>query len=170
MEEFGLSRYDAGVLTSSRELGDYFEACVAAYPHPKTVANWVMGELARLLNAHNLDITAAPVKPAQLAALLRLVDDGTISGKIAKTVFEDMFATGEDPAAIVRKKGLVQIADEEALGAIVDEVLRTNPKSVQDYRGGKEKALGFLVGQVMKATRGKANPALVNRLLKEKLQ
>ncbi len=169
MEDFGLSRYDATVLTSSKELGDYFEACVAAYPHPKTVANWVMGELARLLNAHNMDIIASPVAPAQLAALLRLIDDGTISGKIAKTVFEDMFTTRKDPATIVREKGLVQITDVDAIAAVVDEVINANPKSVQDYKAGKEKALGFLVGQVMKATRGKANPALVNKLLKEKL-
>lgn len=169
IEDFGLSRYDATVLTSSKELGDYFEACIAAYPHPKTVANWVMGELARLLNAHNMDITASPVTPDQLASLLRLIDDGTISGKIAKTVFEDMFATRKDPATIVREKGLVQITDVDALSAVVDEVINANPKSVQDYKAGKEKALGFLVGQVMKATRGKANPALVNKLLKERL-
>ena len=169
MEDFGLSRYDATVLTSSKELGDYFEACVVAYPHPKTVANWVMGELARLLNAHDMDITASPVSPAQLAALLCLIDDGTISGKIAKTVFEEMFTTRKDPATIVREKGLVQITDEDAIAAVVDEVINANPKSVQDYKAGKEKALGFLVGQVMKATRGKANPALVNKMLKEKL-
>lgn len=169
MEDFGLSRYDATVLTSTKELGDYFEACVAAYPQPKTVANWVMGELARLLNASNLEITASPVTPDKLVALLRLIDDGTISGRIAKTVFEEMFTTRKDPATIVREKGLVQIADAGALRAVVEEVIKANPRSVQDYKGGKEKALGFLVGQVMKATRGKANPALVNELLKEML-
>ncbi len=169
VKEYGLSSYDAGLLTGTKELADYFETCVAAYPNPKTVSNWVMGDLARLLNANNLDITGCPIKPVQLTSLLQLIDKGTISGKIAKTVFEEMFATGKDAKVIVKEKGLVQISDEDTIAVIVDEVIAKNTKSVEDYRSGKERALGFLVGQVMKATRGKANPGLVNRLLKERL-
>lgn len=169
IKEYGLPAYDAGVLTNTKELADYFEDCVAAYPNPKIVSNWVMGELSKLLNASNIEIAECPVGPEQLASLLQLMDKGTISGKIAKTVFEEMFATGKDAETIVKEKGLVQISDEGAIAAIVDEVLEKNPKTVADYRAGKERALGFLVGQVMKATRGKANPNLVNKLLKEKL-
>ncbi|MEW6183496.1 MAG: Asp-tRNA(Asn)/Glu-tRNA(Gln) amidotransferase subunit GatB [Bacillota bacterium] len=168
--EYGLSAYDAGVLTNTREIGDYFEECLKVYPNPKTVGNWVMGELARLLNATNKEIDASPVRPAQLAVLLKLIDDGTISGKIAKTVFEEMFNSGKDPQVIVREQGLVQITDESALKAEIEKVIAANPKVVADYRQGKDKALGFLVGQVMKATRGKANPGLVNSLLKEALE
>ncbi|MDI6631228.1 MAG: Asp-tRNA(Asn)/Glu-tRNA(Gln) amidotransferase subunit GatB [Bacillota bacterium] len=169
MKEYGLPAYDAGVLTTTREIGDYFESCVRLYPRPKTVSNWVMGELARLLNATNTEITASPVKPEQLATLLKLIDDGTISGKIAKTVFEEMFNTGKDPQAVVEEQGLVQITDAAALKAVVEKVIAANPKVVADFKQGKDKALGFLVGQVMKETRGKANPQLVNRLLKESI-
>ena len=169
VRDYGLPGYDAGVLTNTRELADYFEDCLAGYGNPKTVSNWVMGDLSRLLNAKSMDVADCPVRPGQLAALLRLIDGGTISGKIAKGVFEEMFETGKDPEAIVKEKGLLQISDEGAIATAVDEVIAKNPKSVADYRAGKEKAIGFLVGQVMKATRGKANPDLVNRLLKERL-
>ncbi len=169
IRDFGLPAYDASVLTATVELADYFEACVARYPDAKTVSNWVMGELARLLNAHNMEITQCRITPEQLADMLRLIDQGTISGKIAKTVFEEMFVTGNHPEKIVREKGLVQITDEGAIATVVEEVMAKNPKVVEDYRAGKEKALGFLVGQVMKATRGKANPEIVNRLFKERL-
>jgi aspartyl-tRNA(Asn)/glutamyl-tRNA(Gln) amidotransferase subunit B len=168
-EEFGLSEYDARVLTAARETADYFEECVRQYPHPKVVANWVMGDLARLLNAAQVEIGECRVRPGGLAALLRLIDDGTISGKIAKGVLEEMFATGKEPQAVVAEKGLVQITDPKVLAPVVDRVLAANPGPVADYRQGKSKALGFLVGQVMKETRGKANPGLVNALLKEKL-
>jgi len=169
VSEFGLPAYDAMVLTNTKELADYFEACVAAYSNPKAVSNWVMGDLSRLLNANNTDITSCPIKPEQLAAMLQLIEKGTISGKIAKTVFEEMFASGKDAETIVKEKGLVQISDEGAIAAIVDDVIAKNQKSVEDYRAGKDRALGFLVGQVMKASKGKANPELVNKLLKERL-
>ncbi|MDF9407245.1 MAG: Aspartyl/glutamyl-tRNA(Asn/Gln) amidotransferase subunit B [Pelotomaculum sp. PtaB.Bin013] len=169
VSEFGLPAYDAMVLTNTKELADYFEACVAAYSNPKAVSNWVMGDLSRLLNANNTDITSCPIKPEQLAAMLQLLEKGTISGKIAKTVFEEMFASGKDAETIVKEKGLVQISDEGAIAAIVDDVIAKNQKSVEDFRAGKDRALGFLVGQVMKASRGKANPELVNKLLKERL-
>jgi len=169
MQEYGLPAYDAGILTSTKELADFFESCLSAYPNPKAVSNWVMGELSRLLNASGMDITACKIKPSQLGSLLQLIDEGTISGKIAKTVFEEMFASGKDPGDIIEEKGLVQISDVNTLMTVVAEVLASNPKSVEDFRSGRERALGFLVGQVMKATRGKANPEMVNRLLKEKL-
>ncbi|OPX89677.1 MAG: Aspartyl/glutamyl-tRNA(Asn/Gln) amidotransferase subunit B [Pelotomaculum sp. PtaB.Bin104] len=169
VREYGLPAYDAMVLTNTRELADYFEDCVRAYPNPKTVSNWVMGDLSRLLNAGGVDINNCPIKPGQLSELLQLIEKGTISGKIAKAVFEEMFATGKAAEAIVKEKGLVQISDEGAITAIVEEVIANNPKSVEDFRAGKDRALGFLVGQVMKASKGKANPELVNRLLKERL-
>lgn len=168
-EDFGLSSYDAGVLTAAKETADFFEECLSMYHQPKIVANWVMGELARLLNAHGDEISAIPVQPAQLVELLKMIDQGTISGKTAKGVFEEMYATGRHPSEIVKDKGLLQISDEIELVKVVAEVIAANPKSVTDYRSGKTNAVGFLVGQVMKATRGKANPMLVNKLLREKL-
>ena len=170
ISEYGLSAYDAGVLTMTKEMADYFEACVAAGANPKSAGNWVMGELSRLLNTNNKEIADCLIKADQLAAMLQLIDKGAISGKIAKTVFEDMFNTGKNPEDLVKEKGLAQISDEGAIAAIVDEVVANNQKSVEDYRAGKDRALGFLVGQVMKASKGKANPELVNKLLKERLQ
>lgn len=170
IEQLGLSAYDAGIITASKEMADFFEECLKHYPGAKAVANWLMGDLTRLLNAENREIDQCLVQPVQLARMLQLLDNGTISGKIAKTVFEEMYRTGKDPDQIVQEKGLVQISDTAAIAAVVEQVIADNPKVVEDYRGGKEKALGFLVGQVMKQTRGKANPELVNKLLKEKLQ
>jgi len=170
VKDYGLPVYDASVITTTKELADYFEECLTRYPNAKAVSNWVMGDLSRLLNAGSLEITQCPIKPAQMAEMLKLLDKGTISGKIAKTVFEEMFQTGKDPELIVREKGLVQISDEGAISSAVNEVLAANPKVVDDFRAGKEKALGFLVGQVMKVTRGKANPEIVNKMLKEKMQ
>lgn len=169
IEECGLPPYDAGVLTMSKDVLDFFDACVRLYPNPKAVSNWIMVELMRLLNAGNMEIRDSKVTPEGLAKMLQLIEKGTISGKIAKTVFEDMFATGKDPEAIVAEKGLVQITDESEVLAIVKKVIEENPKVVDDYRGGKEKALGFLVGQVMKQSKGKANPEMANRLLREEL-
>lgn len=169
INDYGLPAYDAGVLTASKELADFYEHCLRQYNNPKTVSNWVMGELLRMMNAAGLEIDEIPVQPAQLAQLLALIDQGTISGKIAKTVFEEMFSTGKDPEAIVKEKGLVQISDEGLIDKVVEEVIAANPKSVNDYRNGKKQALGFLVGQVMKATKGKANPGLVNKLLQQRL-
>ena len=169
IKEYGLPEYDAGILTNTKELADYFEDCVKAFPNPKAVSNWIMGDLSRLLNLHGIEIGECKITPENLASLLRLIDQGTISGKIAKTVFEEMFAGGKDAETIVKEKGLVQISDESAIVAIVDEVLAGNPGPVEDFKAGKERALGFLVGQVMKATKGKANPEMVNKLLREKL-
>ena len=167
--EFGLSEYDAEVLAASRELAAFFEATVALFPQAKTVSNWVMGEVTRALNEDGKGIADSPVSPAQLAALLKLMEQGTISGKIAKTVFDEMYKTGKDPAAIVAEKGLVQVSDTGAIEAIIDEVLAKEAGQLAEYRSGKDKLFGFFVGQVMKASKGKANPALVNEILLKKL-
>ncbi|MGE4273005.1 MAG: Asp-tRNA(Asn)/Glu-tRNA(Gln) amidotransferase subunit GatB [Desulfitobacterium sp.] len=165
----GLTEYDAAVLTASKQLSDYFDEALQNYGEAKTLANWVMGEFSRLLNAKQTSVEESPVKPKQLAELLTIIDKGTISGKIGKTVIEEMFATGQAPETIVKEKGLAQISDTSALLKIVDEVIAANPQSVEDFKAGKEKAMGFLVGQLMKATKGQANPGVVNSLLKEQL-
>lgn len=169
IKEMGLSEYDAQILTASRALGQYLDQVVKEFNEPKTVANWIMGELLRLLNAHNLDVSECKISPVNFARLLKLVEQGEISGKIAKTVFEEMFATGKTADAVIKERGLVQISDEGSLNQIIEQVIDANPQSVEDYRAGKEKALGFLVGQVMQATKGQANPGVVNKLLREKL-
>ena len=168
--QYGLPAYDADVLVASRAMADYFEATVEAFPQPKVVSNWVMGDLLRELNHANHSPDEASVTPAHLAELLRLIDDGTISGKIAKTVFEDMYRTGKRPGDIVAEQGLVQMSDSDALQEVISQVVAEHPEQVAAYRAGKEKLLGFFVGQAMKATQGKANPAMVNTLLKQLLQ
>jgi len=168
--EFGLPAYDAGILTQSRALAEYYETAVRAFPQPKLVSNWVMSELLRELSSDDeRAIAQAPITPGRLAGLLRLIDDGTISGKIAKTVFEKMFATGEDASTIVQREGLTQVADAGALEAMVDAAIAGNPRAVDDFRKGKTAAAKALVGQVMKASGGKANPAMVTRLVEQKL-
>jgi len=168
--ELGLPEYDAEVLSASRELAQYFEATVALFNQPKTVSNWVMGEVTRALNEDGKQIADCPVTPALLAELLKLIEKGTISGKIAKTVFDEMYKSGKEPAVIVQEKGLVQVSDTGAIEAIIDEVLEREAGQVAEYRSGKDKLFGFFVGQVMRASKGKANPAVVNDLLLKKLQ
>jgi len=170
VKDLGLSEYDAAVLTANKAMADFFEDAATAYHDAKTVANRMMGEIAKHLNAHSLEIKETKLTPAHLVELLKLQDDGVVSGKLAKTVLEEMFASGKLPAEIVQEKGLVQITDESAIAAIVDQVIAENPKSVEDYKSGKEKALGFLVGQLMRLSKGKANPELANTLLREKLR
>ena len=171
--EHGLPGYDAEVLTASKDLADWFEAAVAIHPSPKALANWIMGDVIRLANEGAVegeaDYTRLPITPQQLAGLVALIDDGTISGKIAKQVFPKMVGTGEQARAIVDREGLVQVTDEGAIVAVIDGVLAANPDKVAEYRGGKDKLMGFFVGLVMKESQGKANPATVNRLLKERL-
>ncbi len=169
IDDYGLPPYDAEVLTVSRGLADYYESVLRYHRDPKAASNWIMSELLRLLNAAGLEVDECKIQPEALGKLLKMIGDEVISGKIAKTVLEEMFASGEDPEAIVERKGLVQISDESALEEIISRVLENNPKSVEDYNQGKKKAMGFLVGQVMKETGGKANPQKVNELLKEKL-
>jgi len=170
MDDHGLSAYDAGVLTSSHALADYFTATLAAgAPDAKAAANWILGDLSSHLNEHGLEAGAAPVTPEQLAGLLGRIADGTLSGKLAKEVFAAIWAGEGDADQIIEARGLKQISDSGAIEKIVDEVLAANPKSVEEFRAGKEKAFNALVGQAMKASKGKANPAQVNEILKRKL-
>ncbi len=169
VRDYGIPEYDAGVLTMSKELAGYYEAAVKVHNDPKVVSNWVMVELLGRLNKDGKDITHSPIPPERLGAMLGLLAKGTISGKMAKDFFDEMYATGADPAEILKQKG-GQITDSAEVEKIIREVLSANPGAVAEYRGGKEGAFNFLIGQVMKATRGKANPQLVNELLKRKLQ
>ncbi|MFZ1745628.1 MAG: Asp-tRNA(Asn)/Glu-tRNA(Gln) amidotransferase subunit GatB [Nitrospirales bacterium] len=167
--EYHLPEYDAKILTDSKNLADYFEACVQHFPHPKTVSNWVMGELLRELNTANTSPESSPVSPEQLVELLQLVEEGTISLKVARDLFPEFYASGKTPEQLVNEKGLVQVSDEGVLEKLIKEVLAQHSTQVEQYRGGKETVLGFLVGQVMKASQGKANPGKVNALLKQHL-
>ena len=169
INQYGLSEYDAELLTSSKALADFFEAALAFTKDAKAVANWMMGDLLRYLNAEGIEIEASKVTPQYLGEIIDMIEKGTISGKIGKTVFKEILDTGKDPKTIVKEKGLIQISDEGEIAEIVVKVLENNPQSVEDLRNGKEKAIGFLVGQVMKESKGKANPQLVNKLIKEKM-
>ena len=168
--DYGVSAYDAAVLTGSRALAEYFEAAAKACGQGKLAANWVMGELAAALNKAELDIAQSPVSAVQLGTLIARIHDGTLSGKLARQVFEGLWEGAGEVDAIIEARGLRQMSDSGELEKIIDEVLAANPKSVDEFRAGKDKAFNALVGQVMKASRGKANPAQVNELLKTKLQ
>jgi aspartyl-tRNA(Asn)/glutamyl-tRNA(Gln) amidotransferase subunit B len=169
MRDFEMGAEEAGILTAQRSLADYFEAAAAAAGNARAAANWILTELLRELRTAGCEIESSPVTAADLGALIRLIEDGTISGKIAKEVLGEMVATGEGPARIVERKGLVQISDTGAIETIIDQLLAANPREVEAYRGGKTSLLGFFVGQAMKATQGKANPKAVNELLRKKL-
>ena len=169
LQGLGLSAYDAAVITQAKAMADFFDAALANFGDAKTLANWVMGDVTRLLNTNQCSVLDSPISAKQLAELLELIAKGTLSGKIAKSVLEEMYSTGKDAGLIVKEKGLAQISDEGALLRIIDDVISANPQSVEDYRAGKNQAIGFLVGQIMKATKGQANPGLVNQLLKGKL-
>ncbi len=177
--DYGLSRYEANLLTASPARADYFERVIEAVRKQdeptrihfaKQTANWLLGDMTRLLHASDLDVSQTLVSPQDLYAMIALVEDGTISGKIAKSVFEEMFATGKAPAAIILDLGLEQISGSEEIGAIVDRVLEANPKPAEEYRGGKQEAMQYLVGQAMRETRGRANPATLTEILKAKLE
>ncbi|MCK5139125.1 MAG: Asp-tRNA(Asn)/Glu-tRNA(Gln) amidotransferase GatCAB subunit B, partial [Thermodesulfovibrionia bacterium] len=167
---YNLPKYDADLLTSERTTAEWFEQAVKLGGEPKSVSNWMMGELLRCLNEENKQIEECGLRPEQLVNLLKLIDKGIISGKIAKTVFGEMYKTGKNPDAIVSEKGLLQISEAEDIEPIINDVLVKNPKEVERFRAGEEKLLGFFVGQIMKATKGKANPQTVNELLKKKLR
>ena len=173
ISEYNIPEYDAGVLTGSIELANYFEEIIKSggenKVNPKLVSNWIMSELLRELNSRGITADKSPIPPQNLCKVIQLVEKGTISGKIAKEVFLDMFNTGKDPELIVKEKGLTQISDEGALSEVITKVISNNSKSVNDYKSGKEEAIKYLVGQVMKETRGKANPGLAQKILKEKL-
>jgi aspartyl-tRNA(Asn)/glutamyl-tRNA(Gln) amidotransferase subunit B len=169
-EEWGLPAYDAAVLTVVKETADFFEATVAAGADPKQASNWIMGELSAYLNSEQKELAEVALTPEGLAGMIKLISDGTISSKIAKKVFKELVEKGGSAEKIVKDQGLVQISDEGALLKVIAEVLDTNPQSIDDFKSGKEKAIGFLVGQIMKATKGQANPPLVNKLLQQEIR
>ncbi len=170
ISEFSLPAYDAGVLTGDKEMALLFEETISYFNDPKTISNWIMSEYLRLLNESELTVSASKIDAEGLGTMLKMVDDGVISGKIAKTVFEKMFETGDRPAAIVEEEGLKQISDSDKLAEIVNRIIADNPDAVEDIQAGKDRAIGYLVGQVMKETRGKANPGMVNKMLREKVK
>lgn len=169
ISEFELSEKDASILVSNRRTAEFFEDTVKKGAKPKTAANWILGDFARLLNETRTDIDESNISSHHLATMIALIDDGTISGKIAKTVFEEMFSSGKSPDSIIEEKGLKQVSDEGEIQKICRQILENNPEQVEEFKGGKQKVLGFFVGQVMKQTRGKANPQLVNKILKDLL-
>jgi aspartyl-tRNA(Asn)/glutamyl-tRNA(Gln) amidotransferase subunit B len=170
VEELGLPVYDAEVLTVTKEMADFFEATIKGGADPKLASNWIMGDVSGYLNAEQKDLSDVPLTPEGLAGMIKLIENGTISSKIAKTVFKELIENGGDAEQIVKEKGLVQISDEGALLKIVTEVLDANPNIIEDYKNGKKKAAGFFVGQIMKATKGQANPQMVNKLIEEEIQ
>ena len=169
MESFGLSTYDAEVLVADKQVAEYFEEVVAAKADPKLVCNWISGELMRLMNENKVDIRNVGIPAKSLASLIQFLQEGSISGKIAKTVFEEMVQSGKDPATIIEFRGLKQVSDEGALRGLLETLLSNNPKQVEQFRAGKTQIKGFFVGQVMKETKGQANPQIVNQLLEELL-
>lgn len=169
MSSYGLPEYDSVVLVQEKKLADYFEACVREKVNAKLVSNWIQSELLALWNTNKLSIDRSPVKPSELAGLVRLIENNTISGKIAKDVLPAMFETGKSAEVIVKEKGLVQVTDIKLIEEVIERVIQANPKSVADYQAGKRQSKGFLVGQVMKETQGKANPKIVNEILERKL-
>ncbi len=170
MDDYGLPKYDTEILVSDKELSRYFEETIHLFPEPKTVSNWIMTELIRELKDGNVSPKDSPLPPAHLAELLALIKDGTISIKIGKDIFPELYKSGSSPKSLVQEKGLIQISDESALVATIDRVIERFPKETVEYRDGKEKLLGFFVGQVMKETKGKANPKLLNELLVRRLK
>ena len=174
VSEYGLPPIDANILIGTKPMADYFEECVAISEgdgrRAKAVSTWLLGDFSRLLNAEGTEITDAKVTPETLSKMLDLIEDGTLSGKMAKDVFEEMFQTGKPADQIVEEKGLAQISDSDELSRIVAQAINENPDAVADFASGKKQALGFLVGQVMKTTKGSANPGVVNTLLREQLQ
>jgi aspartyl-tRNA(Asn)/glutamyl-tRNA(Gln) amidotransferase subunit B len=169
VKDYQIPEYDAEILTSTKPMANYYEECVRLFPEPKTVSNWIMGDLLRELKRDEREIDQCPVTPKHLAEMLDMIKKGTISGKIAKDVFGEMVTTGDRPEKIVREKGWVQILDGGEIEGVIDRIIAANPKLVEDYRSGKEKLFGYFVGEVMKSTKGKANPKLLNDLLRKKL-
>jgi len=170
VKAYNLPEYDAAILTVSRSLADYFEACMADYDNPKTAGNWIMGELTAKLNSAGIEADCCSFTPLFMTELLKMIDEGLISGKLAKEILDQSFTGGKSPRQIVKEENLTQISDHGELEKIIRQMIEDHPDSVENYRGGKTKALGFLVGQVMKETKGKANPQLVNELLLKALK
>lgn len=170
MEQFGLPEYDASILTGSKILADFFEEAATKSSNAKAVSNWIMGDFMKIIKERGLEIDTIPFPGENLAKMVAMIDKGTISGTIAKKVFEKMFDSKKDPETIVKEEGLEIVSDEGALISVVKSIIGKNPQSVIDYRSGKEKAFGFLVGQAMKETRGKANAQVINKILKDELE
>jgi len=170
MEDYGLSNYDAENLTTTKEIGNYFEKTAEVYSNYKRISNWILTEVLHVLNEQRIEITEFCISPEELGLMLKKIDDGEISGKMAKEIFEEMVATGKSTQDIIKGKGLVQITDTSEIETVISSVLEQNPREIQKYLDGKDKIFGFFVGQVMKTTRGKANPQIVNDLLKKKLE
>ena len=169
VQSYNIPEYDAVALTTSRNIADYYEKSVSLYPEPKEISNWIMGELLRQLKIDGRKIDKSPIKPEGLIALLKLIKEGTLSAKMAKTVFEEMYQSSKSATEIVAQKGLAQITDSSTIENLVDEILKINTGQVEQYKNGKEKVFGFLVGQIMKQSKGQADPALVNKLLKDRI-
>lgn len=169
IEVFKLSDYDTNIITEEKVLADFFEACVKTFDRPKALSNWIINDLLREVKDRKLDIYNLPIQPSQLTSLIEIIEKGTISSTIAKEVFSDMIQTGKDPHAIIEDKKLAQISDEGLIESVIEKVIASNPEAIEDYKKGKKNALTFLIGQVMKETKGKANPKMVNELLKEKV-
>lgn len=169
VKDYGITEYDAAVITEDKALSDYFETCVETYKEPKKIANWIMTELMRELKKDERELSQCPVAPSSLAELVKIIDKGDISGKMGKEVFEQMYKTGKTPDEIISEKGLKQVSDSGLIENVVDKVIKENPKQVDQYRSGKTALLAFFVGQVMKETKGQANPQLVNEIIKKKL-
>jgi Asp-tRNAAsn/Glu-tRNAGln amidotransferase B subunit (PET112 homolog) len=170
VNEWGVTEYDADVLTQTMEMSDFFEATVAAGADPKLAANWLMGDVSAYMNDKKVELADLALTPAHLAQMIGLIQDETISSKIAKKVFKQIVANDTDPKAWVEEKGMVQLSDPATLQPIIDDVLDNNAKSIEDFKNGKDRAVGFLVGNIMKQTRGKANPKVVNKLLMASLK
>lgn len=170
IKNYQIPEYDAEILTSSKALGDYYEKTTSLYSNSKVLSNWIMGELMRYLNEEKIEIDESPISPEKLVEMLKLIDKGVISGKMAKDVFEKMFKTGRDASQIVKESGITQITDENELFEVIDNVIKGNPKSVDDFNQGKEKALNFLVGQVMRSTKGRAKPDFVFKAIKQRIK
>jgi aspartyl-tRNA(Asn)/glutamyl-tRNA(Gln) amidotransferase subunit B len=170
VRDYQLPPYDAGVLTASRALADYFEEVAKISGKPKIASNWVMGDVLRFLNEDKRDIKECPILPRSLAEMILIIEDGTISGKMAKDIIVEMYKTGKAPKTVIEEKCMVQITDEDALAKTIAGILAANPAQLEQYRAGKDKLFGYFVGQVMKATQGKANPQLINELLKKMLK
>jgi len=170
IKNYQIPIYDAEILTSSKTLGDYYEKAASLYPNSKVLSNWIMGELMRHLNEEKVEIEYSPISPEKLAGLLKLMDEGIISGKMAKDVFEKMFQSRKDASQIVKESGITQITDENELFEVIDRVIKGNPKSVDDFNEGKEKAINYLVGQVMRYTKGRAKPDFVFEAIKQRIK
>lgn len=169
-KEYNLPKYDSSFLSNDKNIAYYFEECCKLYSSAKNISNWIMGDFSALLNKEGIDINDSKVKPANLAGMLKIIDGGKINSKIAKSVFEEMFKTGESPQGIIEKMGLEQISDEGLLEDIIEEIIKENPGTVEQYRSGKKKAIGFLIGRVMAKTKGRANPRMVNEIMAKKLK